>query len=386
MAKGQILSAHEKLNAIRETATNAYQVTIPLATMSNIHDVGVAVMDAPLQIKNEFFGEILNQIGKVIVRTMSFENPFSDLRKEPMPYGSTIEDIFVEIATAKQYISGTRTDETAPDQYEVNKSVVKAAFYNTQLERQYTVTISEHDLRRAFTSSDPVSSLVSAKVQSIKTAEQIDDYRMSVALIARQIEAASTDAVTKWNGEIHLLSDFNTLFTKTLTAATAIYDKDFLAYVSEQLQTWSDRMVFPRSDMNIAGVKNTLPKGSQHLIMLGDLKAKFRTQLLAFAYNADKLELGSIRDIDAWYSLGASAAAEPVVTPDDIIIKADLGLGGTKPCIGVLYDPAMLMIHNKFMMTENARNARGHYTNIWHTVADIYAASPYHNFVAFFLD
>ncbi|NCC78971.1 MAG: hypothetical protein EOM07_05135 [Clostridia bacterium] len=381
-----ILSAHEKLNLIRETATSAYQTEIPLATMDNISDVGIAVMTAPAVVKNEFFDAILNQIGKVLIKTADFVNPLSDLRKEAMPYGSTIEDIFVEMAKSKQYISGTRDGEDAPDQFEVNKAEVLAAFYQTQLERQYTVTISEHDLRRAFTSNDPVSSLVSAKVKSITTAEQFDDYRMTVALIARQIEESVNDVTTGWNGAVHLLTDYNALFTKTLTAADCLYDQDFLRYMSEQMQTWSDRLIYPRKDMNPAGVNTSLAKGSQHLMMLGDVKAKVSTNLLAFAYNANHLELGSVRHIDAWYSLGADATATPVVTPDSIEVKADLGLGGANPCIGLIYDPEMLVIHNKFKMTENARNARGHYTNIWHTVADIYAASPYHNFVAFFLD
>lgn len=386
MAKGDILSAHLKLNAIRETASSAYQTEIPLATMDNIHDVGVAVMTAPAVIKNEFYDAILNQIGKVLIKTADFINPLSDLRKEAMPYGSTIEDIFVEIAKSRQYVSGTRSGESAPDQFEVNKAEVVAAFYNTQLERQYTVTISEHDLRRAFTSNDPVSSLVSAKVKSITTAEQFDDYRMAVALIARQLEASVNDVVTGWNGEVNLLSDYNALFTKTLTAENCLYDKEFLTYMAEQMQTWSNRLQYLRKDLNPAGVTTSLPKNSQHLMMLGDVKAKVGTNLLAFAYNANHLELGSVREIDAWYSIGADKTATPVVSPDDITVKGDFGLTGTKPCIGIIYDPQMLLIHNKFKMTENARNARGHYTNIWHTVADIYAASPYHNFVAFFLD
>jgi len=384
MAKGQILSAHEKLNAIRATATNAYQTEIPMATMDNILDVGKAVLDAPATIKNELYDVLVNQIGKVLVKTMDFVNPLSDLKKEPMPFGSTIEDVFVEMANAQRYVSGTRDGESAPDQHEITKATLHSAFYNTQLERQYTVTITEHDLRRAFTSNDPVSAIISAKVNSIQTAENFDDYRMTVALLARQIEESSTDVDKNWLGEIHLLTDYNALKTATLTSETALNDKDFLLYMTEQFQTWSDRLVYPRSDMNVAGVINSLPKERQHLIMLGDIKAKLGTNLLAFAYNEERLELGSVRHIDAWYSIGVNSGGTS--SPDDILVKADYSLTGDSPCIGLLYDPNMLEIHNKFMITENSRNARGHYTNIWHTVGDIYACSPYHQMVSFFLD
>jgi len=47
------------LNAIRTTATDAYQSTVPLATAENFVHVGNAVLDAPEQIQNEFFNAFL---------------------------------------------------------------------------------------------------------------------------------------------------------------------------------------------------------------------------------------------------------------------------------------------------------------------------------------
>jgi hypothetical protein len=380
-----IVDASAKLNIIHSTASNAYQTTVPLATLDTIADVGEAVLTAPADIQNEFYAAIVNLIGMQLINTVSYTNPLSDLKKGKMPYGMTIEDIWVEMSRGQAYVAGTRGVETAPDQFAITKATVQAAFYSVQLERQYTKTIHQQDIKRAFMSADPVSTLTSAVMQSLRSGEQYDDYRMTVALIARQLEEA--DTATDWHGHVSLLSDYNTLFTKTLTAATALYDQDFLTYMSEQMQTWSNRLNFVRSDLNIAGVDNVTPKAKQHLMMLSDVSAKIRTKLLAWAYNADQLKLGSVREIDAWYSIGAdNTSPAPVVSSDAITVKADNGLDTTHPCIAVMFDPDMLKIYNKENITESARNARAHYTNIWHTVGDIYAASPYHNFVAFYLD
>lgn len=378
-----IVDAAVKLNAIHATASNAYQTTIPLATADNIVDVGEAVLTAPTTVQNEFYDALVNLIGLQLIHTVDFQNPLSDLKKGKMEYGMTIEDIFVEMSRGQKYNAGTRSGETAPDQFEITKADVKAAFYSTQLERQYTKTIHNQDIKRAFRSGDPVGTLTSAVMQSLRSGEEYDDYRMTVALLARQLEEA--ESATSWNGRVNLLSDYNTLNTTTLTAEQAVRDQDFLEYASEVMQTWSDRLRYVRSDLNIAGVDQTLPKPSQHIMMLGDMEAKFRVHLHTWAYNKDQLALGSVRTFDAWYSIGADATETPVVSPDDITVKGDLGLGGADPCIAVLFDPDMLKIYNKENITENARNARAHYTNIWHTVADIYAASPYHNFVAFYL-
>lgn len=379
----KIVDAALKLNAIHATASNAYQSTIPMATADNIIDVGEAVMSAPTTVMNEFYDGLVNLIGLQLIHTVDFTNPLSDLKKGRMEYGMTIEDIFVEMSRGQKYIAGTRAGESAPDQFEIKKAELKTAFYSTNFERQYTKTIHNQDIKRAFRSGDPVGTLTAAVMQSLRTGEEYDDYRMTVALIARQLQAA--EAATKWNGRVNLLTDYNALFTKTLTVETAIRDKEFLAYMSEVMQTWSDRLRYVRSDLNIAGVDQTLPKGSQHILMLGDMEAKFRVHLHTWAYNKNELALGSVRTFDAWYSIGADKTATPVVTPDKLKIKADLGLTGKDPCIAVLFDPEMLKIYNKENITENARNARAHYTNIWHTVSDIYAASPFHNFVAFYL-
>lgn len=384
----KIVDAAVKLNAIRNTASNAYQITVPLATMSNITDVGAAVMTAPAAIQNEFYDAIINLVGLQLIHTVDFTNPLSDLKKGTMAYGTTIEDIFVEMANGQAYVAGTRTGDPVPDQFAITKASVKAAFYSVQFERQYTVTIHSQDINRAFRSADPVNSLTSALMQSLRSGEEYDDYRMTVALLARQLEAAATDASPKWKGRVNLLSDYNAIFTKTLTVDNCLYDQSFLNYMSEQMQSWSDRLVYVRSDLNIAGIKNTLPLANQHIMMLGDISAKLRQYLLAWAYNADQFKLGSMRTIDAWYSVGVdntTPSTALTIAPDAIKVKGDIGLAGKDPCIAVIYDPAMLKIYNKVNITEQARNARAHYTNIWHTVGDIYAASPYNNFVAFYL-
>lgn len=377
-----IYDASTMLNAIYATASNAYQTTVPLTTADNIVDVGEAVLTAPADITNEFYAAIVNLVGMQLFTTVDFTNPLSGYKKGRMPYGMTIEDIYVAMARGQEYVSGTRTGDSVPDQYEVNKAVVDAAFYSAQLERQYGKTLHTEDIRRAFQSENPVATLTSMVIQSMRTGEEYDDYRMTVALMARQLEEAET--ATDWNGHISLVSDYNTMAGTSLTSANCLNDQDFLTYMAEMFQTWSDRLKYVRSDLNIAGVDNTLPKNRQNIWLLGDINAKIRTKLLAWAYNADQLTLGNVTDIDAWYSI--SQDATPTSSPDDIIVKADNGLTGSKPCVGVMFDPMMLKIYNKVNITENARNARGHYTNIWHTVGDIYACSPFNNFVAFYLD
>lgn len=375
------------LNKIRETASNAYQAEIPVATATNITDVGNAVLNAPGTVQNEFASAMVNLIGKIMIDSIEFTNPFTSFKKGKLAFGSTVEHIYFDMLDAIKYTAGTRTGETAPDQFEIFKSKVHAAFYSAVLEAQYPLTISHDDLKRAFYGEGGISSFISNQAQALRSTEQYDEYRMTVALLARQIEAANAgQSGNEWKGYVPVLTNYNAEFGKTLTADNALKDRDFLTYLSNVIKKWSKRMTFPRSDLNIAGVKNAVPKSKQALFTIADLAADFESYLLPWAYNNELLKLNVVREIDAWYTIGAdNTSPTPTVTPDDIILKA--GVTGDKsiPVVAVLFHEDLCQIWNQKDITEDARNARGHYTNSFHTIGDIYAASPFHNFVAFAL-
>ena len=369
------------LNAIRSTATNAYQDAVPLATMENFTHVGESVLNGPEVIRNEFLNALVNKIGLQLFNEKEFGNPLLFLKKGHLEYGQTIEDIFVEMAKAHNYITGTRDGEEPPDQYAINKAIADTAFYSVILGRQYWKTIHEQDLKRAFLSKDGLGRLIAAIMLAIKNGESYDDYRMAIAIMARQIEESKKN--TKWKGEVKLLTLYNTINGTSLTVDNALKSKDFLQFMSNQFKKWSNRITKPRSDLNNAGVTNWIPKESQRIMMLGDIQADIDTNLMAWAYNSDRLAIGAIDEIDAWYSIGADSTG--TVSPDDIKVKGDIGLGGEYPVVAVLYDADMIKIYNKTQKMSQAYNARGHYYNIFSTFEDIFAASPFHNFVVFSL-
>lgn len=376
------------LNAIRKTATNAYQNTVPLATMSNITEVGKAVLTAPATLQNEFISTLVNVIGLQLLNSREFGHSLMDLRKGTVEFGHTIEDIFVEMATPHDYVAGTRTDENPPDQFAINKAITDTAFYYKIFGRQYWKTIHENDLKRAFQSAEGLNKFIGAVMLALKNGENYDDYRITIALLARQIEQCTNDTSTKWKGKVNLLTDFNTLFKTAetaLTATDALQDKEFLTYMMNQIKTWSNRLKNPRSDLNPAGVMNWIPKEEQRILLLEDIQANLDTFLLADTYNADRLEVKAVDEIDCWYSIGADDSDPIVVSPDDISVKAELGLTGPSPCLGMIYTGNMVKLYNKTRISDTAKNARGHYWNVFNTVEDYSACSPFENFVAFML-
>lgn len=379
------------LDSIYATASSAYQEAVPLTTAVGIKDVGEAVLNAPSAIRNEFMSNLYNKIGLTLIDYPVVDNHLAFLRKGVLEYGQTIEDIYVGLANSVPYVTGMAdADVTAgnyPDQFKVHKVPHRSAFYHTILSRQYAVTRHLTDLKKAFHSAAGVDEFAAGIMNAITSKENYDDYRMTVALMARQIEEAQK--VENFHGSVHLLTLFNAdkPEAEQVTAETAFSNRDFLQFFSNQLKKWSKRLKYLRSDLNIAGVDNTLPLSRQRIMMLEDITTDFETQLLAWAYNGGNLEIGGVDGIDTWYSIGATADGE-TITPDDITVRSTFSTaeGESTQCAAVIYDPEMLKIYTKERVSSQSENAAGNYWNLFDSVEDINAASPYRNFICFMLD
>lgn len=374
------------LNQMWHTATSAYQSTVPLATASQIQDVGEAVLAAPQAIKNEFMESLYNKIGLTLVEYPIVNNHLSFLKKGNLEYGQTIEDLYVGLATSEPYVTGMSDGQYA-DPFAINKLPHRSAFYHTILSRQYHVTRHLTDLRKAFHGADSMEQFIGGMMNAITSRENYDDYRMTVALMARQIEEATTS--TNHKGRVKLVTLFNdTVDTaEQVTAENAFTSDKFLQFFTNQLKKASERMTYLRKDFNIAGVENLTPQANQRIMMPGEILVDFDTQLLAWAYNGSLLEIGGVDKIDSWYSIGAEAedAEGIVVTPEDIQVKATFTEDGVQ-CVGIIYDPGMAKIYNKEHVPSTEANNRSNYWNNFLAVEDIYAASPYKNFIYFTLD
>ena len=371
------------LDAIHATASNAYQDTVPLTTASEIQDVGKAIMNAPQAIRNEFMENLINKIGLTLVDYPVVNNKLEFLKKGKLEYGQVIEDLYVGLAQAEPYITGMSNGEYA-DPFSIRKLPHYSAFYHVILSRQYHVTRHLTDLKKAFHGSSSMESFISGMMNAITSKQNYDDYRMTVALLARQIEEASKGD-SEHQGRVKLLTLYNATLEEgetPLTAENAFQSKGFLQFYANQLKKWASRLTYLRTDLNIAGVEQLTDKSQQRLMMPADILADFDTQLLAWAHTAGKLDIGGVDEIDAWYTIGAQSGE--TVTPDDITAKAKIA--DTINCVGLIYDPGMAKIYNKESISGSQANNKSNYWNMFQTEEDIFGASPFKNFVYFTLD
>ena len=164
-------SSVDILNAIRNSASANYRNYVPEATASadSIRDIGAVIMQFPV-LQNEFLTALINRIGRVIVTSKMYSNPWSMFKKGIMEYGETIENIFVNIAEPFQYDPAVAESQL----YKRNMPDVRAAFHILNYQKFYKDTIQEKHLRQAFLSWDGVTELISKITESMYTASNYD--------------------------------------------------------------------------------------------------------------------------------------------------------------------------------------------------------------------
>ena len=165
------------LNAIRDEQSAEYQNNIPVATGLNDLEV-YASLEAYPTAKNEFINTLTNRIGRQIFFDKVFNNPFKMLHKGLLPYGKTVEQLFVEMAEEKgfkEHFSGSTSNEG--DLIGVVAPKVKADYITQNFEYKFKTSISDLQLKGAFTNQFGLMNLINKAVNSLLSSSQYSEFR-----------------------------------------------------------------------------------------------------------------------------------------------------------------------------------------------------------------
>lgn len=345
------------LNVIRQNASYDYQQSVPVVEKATqIPSVGEIICGTPA-LANQFLNALVNRIALVRAQSVTFNNPYSRLKKGYLEFGETVEDIFVSIAKVVDYDpdkgEGREFKRSLPD--------VRSQFHIMNWRVMYPVTIQDEDLRRAFLSEQGVTDLIAKIVESVYTAAEYDEFLLFKYLIIK--------AVAK--GQMYPVSVDD---SKTSNYATAFRSK-------------SNAITFPKTTYNAASVRNNTPRERQVIFMDSDFNAKYDVEVLAAAFNMDKATfMGSLFLIDDFttfdnerfevirdYSDGIEE-----VTPEELALMANV--------------KAVLLDENWFQCYDNMNKftekyvASGLYWNYFYHTWKTISSSQFANAIVFVAD
>lgn len=346
------------LNAIRNNASTYYKDYVPeaLEDSESIREIGAVIMDYPA-LQNEFLSALVNRIGRVILTSKSYDNPWAMFKRGMLEFGESIEEVFVNIAKPFQF------DPQVAESNVFKREIpdVRSAFHIMNYQKFYKATISNDQLRQAFLSIDGITDLIAKIVDAMYTGANYDEFQTMKYMLAKHILKGLMNPVT--------IPPINTENMNSIVST---------------IKGVSNKFTFLNSKNNLAGVMNHTPKQEQYLLVNSKFDATMNVEVLASAFNMDRAEfdghhvlVDSFGDLDI-ERLNILFADDPTYTK---IGQADLEALDAIPC--VLVDSNWFMIFDNYQNFTEKYNGEGLYWNYWYHVWKTFSISPFSNNAVF---
>lgn len=340
-----------------DTLPNGRIATKNDALMS-LRGIGDTMMQyQPLQ--NAFLSALVNRIGRVIITSRLYENPWAGFKKGLLEYGETIEEIFVNLAKPYQF------DPVKAETNVFKRRIpdVRAAFHSMNYQKFYPTTVSNDQLRQAFLSWQGITDLIGKIIEQIYTGANYDEFLVMKYLIAQ----------AALQGNIYPVS------IPTVTADNA-------RAVTTQMVTYAKNLSYMSSTYNQAGVKTYTDPNFLYMILTTDISSIFDVEVLAMSFNMNKAELiGRQIGVDGFGIIDEERLAE--IFADDpytsYVPFTEEQKTALSSIAGLMVEESWFMIFDNYYNMTEIYNPQGLYWNYFYHVWKTFSISPFSNAVLF---
>lgn len=277
----------ETLNQVYDNASTEYKNNVPdlrnggspasvLRALAPVSSGGILKFSPQY---NEFIDVLVNRIAMSIISGRRFKNPLARLKSGRIPFGSVVQEIYVNPAIAENYTY------TSQDLLKNKLPDVKAIHYGINRREKYPVSIQYEDISLAFTSDFEMNQFINKIINSLYNGDEIDEMEYTKKLVstARKAKHIVEKVITGFNAEAPTEENLKTLL--------------------KALQRDSANMQFPRTDMNSFAkvnpahaskpVKTWTPLENQIILAKADVVAALGTEVFAYMFNLDQASLKS---------------------------------------------------------------------------------------------
>ncbi len=264
------------LNTIRSNNSSLYAERVPEATQQNLESVGESILQYEATT-NEFLSALVNRIAFTIVSNRRFKNPLAVLKKGGKPFGTDIEEIFTNPASAKTF-DGSATS----DMLEVTKPDVKTVFHRMNRQDKYPVSISTPQLQKAFKSANEMEKFITSIITAMYSGDEMDEYILMRNIVAGGIKLnAITSFEVDYDGGETTSKDLVKLI-KTLSLNFTFPSKEYNSYNKKN----ADKI----SAGTLTECTTWTPKENQIILIRSDVDASTDVEVLAKAFNLEKTD------------------------------------------------------------------------------------------------
>lgn len=295
------------LDQIRTDASLDYQRRIPEATKAGVQDT-VRALNSYRPAMNEFMDALVNQIGRIVARNMSWSNPLAPFKTGMLEFGDTIEEIQVGLLKAHNY--DPQREYLERDIFGTERPEIQANFHRVNRSDFYKITINDALLQRAFLDPSGLSNFITQLMTAPTNSDQWDEFLLTVRLFTEYENAG---------GFYHVnVPDVRDLNSDATEAKVAL----------RKMRAMADTLTFPSRKYNVAGMPTFANRDDLYLFVTPEYNAAIDVEALAGAFNVDRANMhGRIVPIPAEHF--QIPGVQAIMTTKDFFVIADQRLENT---------------------------------------------------------
>lgn len=295
-------------------------------------------------VKNEFINTLINKVFLTAIHSNLWKNPLTIFHGGMAEYGNTIEDLYVEASKGvgfNEHFEGS--DNEIKDIISALVPKVHANYLSRNFADKYKISISDLQLRTAFTTETGLAQLVNKFLEANLRGAYRDEYNYMKDMLFKYCSGLTNKDVGN--------SDSATV-TQYLQESQVIEIQsgtDMIKDLCKSLRAMNDRLQFESDKYNTAKVMQFSSLNQCVFITTPEIKAELDVEFLAKTFNLDKAEM-----------------QQRIILMDELppVIKtgasADKTAGG---CIGMLVDKNLLRFKDSIFETRYFNNPNNLTTN-----------------------
>ena len=381
----------KQIATILNTVINPEQIgetAVVNEDLSNIVDVGKALTAAGTFGENfdNFTKALIDQVGKVVFVDRVYTAQGPNLLRDAWEYGSVLQKVRCDLPDAddnKTWSLADLANGSTVDPFVITKPTVKAKYFNSKTTFEVPITLAEEQVKEAFKSPSDMNRFMSMIENRVLMKRALCTEAMSKRtlnnLIAQKIHAKSN--------VVNLLKDYNTAYTKTLTAATCLSDPDFLKYCAKTIMMYKKYIAEASMLYNNDGYVTFTPEDRLEFTVLSEFSKDLQVYMYADTYNKEFVQLDGYSEVAYWQGSGTNNAFNEISKIDVKALTAD----GTEftvsqtGVVAVMYDRDAAAICNENARVTSIYNPKAEYWNYFYKYDCAYMNDTAENCIVFII-
>lgn len=386
----EVKQISELVNSVTKEVLGEEALTVA-EDLSNVVDLGTAVFNA--NAMDKYVKTLVNHIGKVIFVNRAYSGSAPKVLMDGWEFGSVLEKVSIDLPEAEENESWELEDRASYDPNIFYKPKVSAKFFNSKVTFEVPCSFTDKQVKQSFSNATQLNAFVSMIYNAVDKSMTIKLDGLIMRTINNFIgetvydDYASAGISTKSGKRaINLLYLYNHTENAggtALTAAKALYSKEFLRFASRTIKLYIKRLGKMSTLFNIGGKERFTPSDLLHVVMHEEFTSAVDTYLESDTFHNDLVALPNFESVAYWQGTGTDYEFSSTG-------KIDVKTSGehTVAVTGVIctmFDRDALGVCNMDRRVTTNYNPKAEFTSNWYKFDAGYFNDQNENFIVFFI-